>query len=165
MENSRQILQVQTPSLTVREDILTFQCSCCLFAEFEGLIYGRTNELRICSPSNACFVWCALCTLCRNRNGKEIRLIFLSPPPKKKKKDYVISTIEVEKKSPLSIYLSATVALIEAGISSSNFVSFLWTLGPIFCGKISKSLFVILTESLNPAPFSIFNLLAPELFF
>ena len=45
--------------------------------------------------SNACFVLCALCRLCRNRNGKEMRLIFLPPLPPKNK-DYVLSTIGIE---------------------------------------------------------------------
>jgi hypothetical protein len=62
------------------------------------------------------FVLCALCKLCRNRNGKEMRQISC-----KKKDD--ISIVEVDKKSPPAKHLRVMAALIEAGISSPNFVS------------------------------------------
>jgi len=50
-------------------------------------------------------------------------------------------------------YLSIVSILIEAGISSRYFLSIFWILSPIFCSKISKSLFLKLTKFLNPVPY------------
>jgi hypothetical protein len=38
--------------------------------------------------------------------------------------------------APLAKYLSVMANLIEAGIASRNFVSFLWIMGPIFWANI-----------------------------
>jgi hypothetical protein len=57
----------------------------------------------------------------------------------------------------LNCFCSVTANLTEAWSASRYFVYFLWIMGPIFCSKISKSLFVILANCLNHEPFSICN--------
>lgn len=67
-----------------------------------------------------CFVWCALCRLCRNRNGKDMRLIILG-----KNKEYAISIIEVEKNRHwLNIWASRLLWLRQEFLPQSLYLSF-----------------------------------------
>lgn len=101
-----------------------------------------------------CFVWCALCRLCRNRNGKEMRLIFLPPvpPPKKNRLCYQYYWSWGKNRHCLNIRASRLLWLRGEFLRQIFYLSFgFWGQ---FSAAESQSHF---SSSPNPEPSSIFN--------